>query len=400
MKKILLIHHWSSVGGSGISLFSTWQALKHQYNVIAYIPDSPPSLLNFLRSKGLNPKTYSFTCGQIPYYSGGSNLFKPGFWYLLINALFQIPYWKKVISEEQPDLIIVNSKVLSWMGKLFKKTKSICFVRETIKGESTNCINRIMKNMLEDFTLVSFLSKYDLRQTGLNNAVTVVSPDFLYLEDYADKLGREFACTQFNINPSSFNVVFVGGIDKLKGIDLAVQAIEILKNENIKLLIAGNDIGDIPDGGTKSFFSKIIERKSIKFSKEIKSYINDKGIKNNIRFVGVQNDVSALFSASDVLIFPMKEPHQARPAFEIGAQKKPVIITDFPNIREFIKDDINGLTFEPGNPKSLAHAILRLKNDNNLLKRLGYCNYEYTMKFHTERYAMGALIEKIDEILQ
>lgn len=400
MKKVLIIHHWSSIGGSGISLFNTWQSLQCQYNIITYIPDSPPSLMHFLQSKGLNPKTYSFTCGQIPYYSGGSNLSKPGFWYLLLNALFQIPYWKKVIAEEQPDLIIVNSKVLCWMGKLFKKTKSICFVRETIKGRPANLINRVMKNMLEDFTLVAFLSKYDLFQTDLNKAMTVVSPDFLYLEDYVDKCGREFACKQLGVDSSSFNVAFVGGIDKLKGIDIAVQAMEILQNENISLLVAGNDIGAITDGGTKNFLTKIIKRKSVKFSKEIKSYIDDKCINKCIKFVGIQNDISILFSASDILIFPMKEPHQARPAFEIGAQKKPVVITDFTNIHEFVEDGVNGLTFEPGNPTALAQAILRLKNDKDLLEKLGNTNYEYTMKYHREVYAMGALAEKINEILQ
>lgn len=398
-KKILLIHHWSSIGGLGISLFNTWKSLKQQYNVITYIPDKPPSLFNFLQSKGLNPKTYSFTCGQIPYYSGGSNLFKPGFWYLLANALFQVPYWSKVISKEQPDLIIVNSKVLCWMGKLFKSTKSICFVRETIKGKSTNFINRIMKSMLEDFTIVSFLSEYDLLQTDLNKAISVVSPDFLYVEDYVDKCGREFACKQLGVDTNSFNVAFVGGIDKLKGIDVAMKAIGILKNENINLLVAGNGIESIASIDTENLFNKIIKRKLIKFSKEIKAYIKEKEIKNNIRFVGVQNDISVLFSASDVLIFPMKEPHQARPAFEIGVQKKPVIISNFPNIHEFIKDGVNGLTFEPDNPESLAGAILKLKNDKELLEKLGVSNYKYTMKYHTEAYAMRKLKDKIDEIL-
>ncbi|MFD0826424.1 glycosyltransferase family 4 protein [Neobacillus sp. M.A.Huq-85] len=399
MKKILLIHHWSSIGGSGISMYNTWESLRSKYNVIAYIPDSPPHLLDFLQSKGLNPKTYSFMCGQIPYYSGGSNVFKPGFWYLLKNAISQLSYWKNIISEEQPDLIIVNSKVLCWMGKLFKKYKSVCFVRETIKGNPHNFINKIMKNMLEDFTLVSFLSEYDLLQTSLNKAKSLVAPDFLYPENYVDKLGKEFACKQINVEQSSFNVGFVGGIDKLKGIDIAIQAMELLKNENINLLVAGNDIGAITADSGRNFLKKIINRKSIKFSNKIKLYISQKGIESKIKFVGVQNDISVLYSASDVLVFPMKKPHQARPAFEIGVQKKPVIISDFPNIREFVREGENGLTFEPNNPEELAKAILKLKNNRQLSKKMGSSNFEYTMKYHTEEYAMGRLIDKIDEII-
>ena len=82
--------------------------------------------------------------------------------------------------------------------------------------------------------------------------------------------------------------------------------------------------------------------------------------------------MSVPFAACDILIFPMKEPHQARPAFEIGVQQKPVIITDFPNIHELVKDGVNGLTFDPDNAEALAQAILILKSDKELLKRLGY----------------------------
>lgn len=399
-KKILLIHHSGLLGGAGISLYNTWKALEKKYDIISYIPNDPPDLLNFLREKGLNPHTFNFRLGKLTYYSGGNNLLKPRFWYHALHSLFQISYWKKIISEEQPDLVIVNSKVLCWMGKLFKKTKSLCFVRETIPESPKKVMNRIMRNMLDDFTVVVFLSEYDLHQTELNKAITVVSPDFLDVEVYKDKLGRKVACKKLNINSSTFNVLFVGGIDRLKGIDLALKAINLLKDEDITLIMAGNDFGDTSGNGIKCLISRIKRRKSIQFSKEIKKYIKQKGIEDKIRFIGIQNDMSVPFAACDILIFPMKEPHQARPAFEIGVQKKPVVITDFPNIREFVKDRVNGLTFEPANVEALAQAILKLKSDKGLLKRLGYSNYEYTTKYHTERYAVGTLINKIDEIVQ
>lgn len=398
-KKILLIHHSGLLGGAGISLYNTWKAFKKKYDIVSCIPNDPPDLLRFLREKGLNPHTFNFRLGKLTYYSGGNNLLKPKFWYHALHSLFQISYWKKIISEEQPDLIIVNSKVLCWMGKLFKKTKSLCFVRETILRSPKKIMNRIMRNMLDNFTVVAFLSEYDLHQTELNKAITVVSPDFLDITEYKDKLGREIACKNLNINSRSFNFLFVGGIDRLKGIDLALKAINILKNENITLVVAGNELGNISGNDIRYLISKIKKRKTIQFSKQIKAYIKQKSIEDKVKFIGIQNDMSVPFAACDILIFPMKEPHQARPAFEIGVQKKPVVITDFPNIREFVKDRVNGLTFEPANAEALAQAILKLKSDKKLLKRLGYSNYEYTMKYHTERYAMGTLMNKIDEIL-
>jgi len=399
-KKILMIHHCGLIGGAGISFYNTWMTLGEKYNVVSYVAGNPPDLLMFLREKGLKPHTFPFRLGKLTYYSGGNNLWEPSFWYHALHLVFQISYWKKVISKEQPDLVIVNSKVLCWMGKLLKKTKSLCFIRETIPESPKKVMNRIMRNMLDDFTVVAFLSEYDLHQTGLNKAKTVVSPDFLDVEVYKDKLGRKVACKKLDINPNTFNVLFVGGINRLKGVDLALKAINLLKDEDITLVVAGNDLGDTSGNGIKYLISRIIRRKSIQFSKQIKEYIKQKSIEDKVKFIGIQNNMSVSFAACDILIFPMKEPHQARPAFEIGVQQKPVIITDFPNIHELVKDGVNGLTFDPDNAEALAQAILKLKSDKELLKRLGYSNYEYAMKYHTERYAMGTLINKIDEILQ
>jgi glycosyltransferase involved in cell wall biosynthesis len=398
-KKILLIHHSGLLGGAGISLYNIWKALEKKYDVVCYIPSDPPDLLVFLREKGLKPHPFPFRLGKLTYYSGGNNLLKLRFWYHALHSVLQIRYWRMIIKNESPDLIMVNSKVLCWMGKLFKKTKSLCFVRETIPGSPKKFMNRIMRNMLDDFTVVAFLSEYDLFQTGLKKATAVVSPDFLDIEEYKDKFGRENACKALNINSNSFNVLFVGGTDRLKGIDLALKAINILKNEEINLIVAGKDLGHIPQNGIRHVISRIKNRKTIQFSDQIKKYIKQKGIEDKVKFIGIQKDISLAFSACDILIFPMKEPHQSRPAFEIGVQKKPVIITDFPNIREFIQDGINGLTFEPNNAEALAQAILRLKNDTKLFRRLGNSNYEYTMKYHTESYAMGKLLHKIHEIL-
>lgn len=399
MKKILFIHHWSTIGGSGISLFNTWKSLQDHYVVVTYIPDNPLSLFEFLSAKGLNSKTYSFTCGQLSYYSGGSSPLKPGFWYSLYNALMQIPYWRKVVKTEQPDIIIVNSKVLCWMGKIFKEKKSVCIVRETINGNPNNLLNRIMKRLLENFTLVSFLSEYDLIQTNLKKASTVVSPDFLFSENYVDILGKKVACEQLDINENSFNIAFAGGINKLKGIDLALEAMNYLKNENINLIVAGEEIDAIINQSSNIFSFNVFKKVRLRFAKNIKKYIANNELQDKVKFVGVQKDISILYSASDILIFPMKKPHQARPAFEIGIQKKPVIITDFPNIREFVKDGVNGLTFEPNNPESLAQAILKLKNDRVLLNLLGEANYEFTLEYHTESYAMGKLMNAIKEIM-
>lgn len=390
MKKVLFIHHWSGLGGSGVSLYNTWEALQNEFQVVAYIPENPKDLKDFLNSKGLEPKTYSFTCGQIPYYSGGSNIFRLGFWYLIFNAIIQLPFWAKIIKEEKPDVVLVNSKVLCWMAFLLKNKKSVCFVRETIKGSPNNFLNSMMRKMLDRFSLVSFLSEYDRNQTGCKTN-TVVSPDFLRMEDYSSGLTKEEACNILKINPDTFNIVFLGGYDPIKGLDLLIHAMNELKEENVSLIVAGNT--DIKK--ETSFFKKLKVKKLLKYKTNIQDSIVNYKLEKKIHFTGIQKDMSTLFTTADVLVFPMKDPHQARPAFEIGVQKKPVIITDFPNVREFVVDGVNGITFNNEKPREIAEAILKLMKNRDVYKNMGEKNYLYTYLYHTKYNATKDLIEQI-----
>lgn len=399
-KKILLIHHSGLIGGAGISLFNLWTALSEKYEVVGYVADDPPALVNFLREKGLSPKTFGFRMGKLPYYSGGNTLWNPKLWYHTIRAYLQKGYFENIINTEKPDLVLVNSKVICWLGPVCKKmdVKSVCFVRETIPGNPNNFMNSLMKNMLESFDIVSFLSEYDLKQTGLQKTVTVVAKDFMIPENYIG-IQREDACKKLGLSSDTFNVLFVGGIDKLKGIDVAVKAMKKLRKENVSLIVAGKDFGEFKYSCFKDILDYFKRRQTIKFSSMVKAYINDNSLADSIRFIGVQKDISIAFSASDVLIFPMNKPHQARPAFEIGVQKKPVVISGFSNISEFVKDGYNGLLFEPKSPESLAEAIIKLKNDKVLFRTLGENNYAKAMSEHTLDKTLSVLIDNIYECL-
>ena len=57
-----------------------------------------------------------------------------------------------------------------------------------------------------------------------------------------------------------------------------------------------------------------------------------------------------------VMIPCYNEEENARPIYEAGIAKKPVVVTDFENTREFL-DETNGWTFKKGNARMLARRI-------------------------------------------
>lgn len=400
-KKILMIHHSGLIGGAGVSFYNLWTELKNDYIVTAYVANKPPDFINYLRKQGLSPNEVSFRMGKLTYYSGGNRLINPKFWYHALNSIFQINYWRRIIKIENPDLVIVNSKVLCWMGLIFKSLgmKSICFVRETIPGDVNSIMNKLMNKMLEQFDLVTFISEFDLMQTKLIAPKTLVLKNSLDINDYMGNIGKSEACSRLNISSEKFNVLFVGGIDRLKGIDVAVEAMRIINDEDVNLIVAGKDFGYVD---RKNFMLKITSlkrHKAIKFSENIKRIIKKENLEKRVIFIGVKSDMSLLYSACDVLIFPMKKPHQARPVFEIGVQNKPVIISDFPHIEEFVKHEVNGLKFRPNDASELAKAIIRLKQDSVLLRELGDRNYQLTLKNHIKEINVRKFAKTINEII-
>ncbi len=401
-KKILILHHCGLIGGAGISLLNMWEDLKNEYDVSVYMPYVENGLFDMAKNKGLIPKTYNFYTGSFSYYNGGNSPYSLKLWIKFLLTFFAGKRISTIIQKENPDLVIINSKTGAWMSRILKKlnVKSICYVRETIPQNRCKCVDKLMKRSLEEFSAVAFISDYDCEIEKLENTMTFTVPNYINTSTFLNNLTKKQACNILGLDCSKFNVLYVGGISYLKGYDVAINAIGVIGREDISLVVAGNINSEVEG---LSIFKKVINRLT---HKSIYRYYNycDKLLKrldinDKIFHIGMQKDISIAYSACDLLIFPMQVAHQARPAFEIGAQKKPVIISDFPNIREYVRDNINGLTFKSGDYKSLAENIIKLRNDDNLRNKLGYNNYEYVIKNHTRENSSTILLSNIRKIL-
>jgi len=397
-KKIMIIHHSGSIGGAGVSVFNTIEALKNEYEIVIYCPSQPKDFSSFLKNNGVVVKTFDFPIGSIHHYSGGSSLFSLGFAKGITNIYAHKEKWKKIFDIENPDLIIANSKILAWVSLITKNTsfKSICYVRETRKKSTFNVWNNIQKRLLEKFDGVIFISKYDKKQESLKNSNSVI-PNFIDMKNYKESLSRKEICERLNLNPKDFNILFVGGMLKIKGFDIAVESMKYLKNTNAKLIVAG-DSKFIYRPNT-NILNKIYNFLKKKHENKIERIIKENNLEKNIEKIGIQNRMNDIYSLADVLIFPATTPHQARPVFEAGATATPVIMPDFENTLEYVSNDINGLIFKNKNSKDLADKIQTIINDKEFAQKLGQKNYEYTLKNHTRVTSEKSLKLFISEIL-
>lgn len=181
-------------------------------------------------------------------------------------------------------------------------------------------------------------------------------------------------------NNDAFRVVFHGSFIPLQGITYVIETAKILERENIQFDLIGS-------GQTYyecSQQAKKLNVKNVKFHgwksyEEIVSYIGKADI-----CLGIFGDTN---KAKRVI--PNK-------VYEVIAMKKALITADTPAIKEVFTNGKNALFCESANARSLADAILELRDDEDLRKRIAEGGYElFTRRFTPE--AIGREVKKVIE---
>ena len=156
-------------------------------------------------------------------------------------------------------------------------------------------------------------------------------------------------------------ILFIGRFSKVKGIDILLNAVKIIKNrtelQNFKFVIMGVDFG---------FQDKMFEM------------INELDIKDKILVIKnpSREDVIAAYKESEFLVLPSRWELSPLTPLEGFAFKKPIISTNTHGIPFTIKHGIQGILVEPENYQQLADAILELVSDENKRNSFGIAGFD------------------------
>ncbi len=157
--------------------------------------------------------------------------------------------------------------------------------------------------------------------------------------------------------------IFAGRLDKIKGINILLEAWEYLGDKAPKLTICG--CGEMEE--------------------MCHSYVKDKHI-NNITFAGqLSHDrLNEILRCSKALIFPSIW-YEGLPMtiIESFVLETPVIVGNIGNGGSIVKDGVNGIKYEYDKPEALARAVLRME-------KLDTTEYQYlcvgARKEYEEKY--------------
>ena len=173
---------------------------------------------------------------------------------------------------------------------------------------------------------------------------------------------------KINKNNSLLNLLFFGQIKEVKGLDVLLNALGILKPKGInsfKLTIAGkvwkNDF---------TIYQKLISQNEI-----------EDNVILDIRYIP-DEEVSDFFERADLVVLPYKRIYQSGVLLNSMSFKKAVLVSDLEPFKEIINDNENGFVFNSENPSSLADKLIEISDDKDVIEKVASNAYLYVEKYH------------------
>ena len=283
----------------------------------------------------------------------------------------------------KPDIIVVRYW-LPFMGpclgtilrrvKKNRHTKVICiadniFPHEKRPGDKV--FTKYFLKPVDGFITMSQKVLADLKQFAKNKPAKFV-PHPLY-DNFGEIISKKEARKKLGINSDDRVLLFFGFIRKYKGLDILLEAMQVLKaqpdDQNLKLLIAGEFYED---------------------EKNYQYLLNDPAIKSSLilhtNFIS-DSEVKFYLCAADCVVQPYRSATQSGVTPLAYHFEKPMIVTNVGGLPSLVPDRKVGLIAEP-DAHSIAEKI-------SLYFELGETFFLPTLREEKKKYSWKSMTEAI-----
>lgn len=295
--------------------------------------------------------------------------------------------WIKIgnrLKKEKPDIIVVRYW-LPFMGPALgtilrrvrknKHTKIVCIADNVIPHEKRFGDKAFTKYFLKScdaFVTMSEKVMSDLRQFQKTKPANLVAHP-LY-DAFGDIISKAEARKHLGLNESEKIILFFGFIRKYKGLDLLLEAMSLLKDSNIKLLIAGEFYED------EKTYKEQIQKLNISDKLILRTdFIPD-------------SEVKYYLCAADAVIQPYRNATQSGVTPLAYHFEKPMIVTNVGGLPSLVPHNKVGLVVEP-NAKAVADGITQFY-------QLGENFFIPHLRSEKMKYSWANLVKTITELAE
>ncbi len=278
----------------------------------------------------------------------------------------------KLHSQNNFDLIYERYSLFCQAGLQFAQTNGLPFAMEVnapLVSEASEYRGLILKDLAKSveqrlFTEADHIISVSdevadyIKSIAAEARISVI-PNGVTVERFLNKGGmKDIDLPIERFDDSDYVVGFVGSLKPWHGVDILIDSFAALPKNGIKnrLLVVGGK------GKQKS---------------DLKQRCRELGLKGRVKFTGfVEHDtIPAFLEMADVLVAPYPDLSDfyfsALKIFEYMAAGKAIVASSIGQIREILVNEETALLIPPGDIEALRDALIRLKNDPNLRKKLG-----------------------------
>lgn len=208
----------------------------------------------------------------------------------------------------------------------------------------------MLTNNILPVSKTSTLAKKKATWTGRRKIKTL----YLGVEDKV--YDKSIVRSEIGISDDTIALMNVAYHHPVKGVDVLLDAMSIIVNEHGIRNIVLYQIGGGQTGKDTEFLHE--KAKSL-------------GIENNVKWMGIRNDVPRLLCGGDIYIQPSRSEGIPLSIMEASIASLPIISTNVGGNPEAVIDGINGFLVPSEKPIEMASAILKLYSNSKIRQIFG-----------------------------
>lgn len=292
-----------------------------------------------------------------------------------------------LIKKEKFDVVHTNSSKGGIVGRIAAKFAGTQFIFHTVHGFSFHeqssrwsitafsLLEKIGAKCCNHIITVSDFHRNWAVDLGIAPSDKIISiPNGLDPTRVEPTIEREIMRKSIGIGNKEVSIFTIGRLARQKGITYLLEAIELLKKEDINTIyhfyIAGS--GEL--------------------DKELKDQVKESGIEDKVTFLGHRTDINNLLTAADIVVLPSLWEGLSISLLEAMAAKKSIVCTDIGSNMTVVRHNKEAMVVGTKDAESLKKNIKLLLEQPTLRESLAERSY----KRFTSGFSKDVMLNRYD----
>ena len=288
--------------------------------------ESAGGKVELVRSTNLLRDIWNLYCKYQPVIVDTHFINKVKLWTCIFSLLFGAKHYTHIHSQIGPEVHeYVNKK-----GVLKRILLGIYYLILGIASKKILCVSELNR---VQYTEWSYGAK--------NKAITLYMGTQIHEPSYSKLEARDL----LQIPKNEYVITNVSAIEAIKGIDLIIKAVSLLKQKGLNVLFA--HLGGLR-GNTEE---------QQQYADSLKQLVIELDVEDNIIWLGRRNDISDILSFADCYVHPSWTEGLPSALMEAAMAGLPLIATRAGGMPEIVKDQYSGRLIDSGDYEQLANTI-------------------------------------------